>query len=98
MFDPKAKSTKNLIEKYKALFKFAIKEQDNTSLSHDQIKAIGKKVINENIETAMNNQKVTPIDRAKIIKSFEELIRKECPDMLFNTTLEFNDDGFSEKE
>ena len=98
MFDPKAKSTKNLIEKYKALFDFAIEQQDNTSLSLDQIKAIGKRVFNECIETAMKNQKVPPEDRDKILQSFEELIQKECPNMLFDTTLEFSDDGFSAKK
>jgi len=98
MFDPEAKSTKNLIEKYKALFDFAIEQQDNTSLSLDQIKAIGKRVLNECIETAMNNQQAPPEARDKIIQSFEELIQKECPNMIFDTTLEFNDDGFSAKE
>ena len=41
MFDPKAKSTNKLIEKYKVLFDCAIQQHDNT-LSLDQIKAIGK--------------------------------------------------------
>jgi hypothetical protein len=40
MFDPTAKSTKNLIEKYKTLFEFAIKQQDNSSLSMDQKKRL----------------------------------------------------------
>ena len=98
MFDPAAKSTKNLIEKYKALFKFAIKQQDNSSLSTDQIKAIGKRVLNECIETAMDKQNVPEADREKIVLQFEELIRRECSDMLFDSPLEFNVNGFLKKE
>ena len=98
MFDPKAKSTKNLIEKYKALYEFAIKQQENSSLSTDQIKAIGTRVLNECIETAMNRQNVAEDDREKIIEQFKKLIRQECPDMLFDTPFKFDENGFSVKE
>jgi len=47
MFDPTAKSTKNLIEKYKALYELAIKQQGDARLTLDQVKAIGKRVLND---------------------------------------------------
>ena len=46
MFDPTAKSTKNLIKEYKTLYELAIKQQD-TRLTLDQMKAIGKRVLND---------------------------------------------------
>jgi hypothetical protein len=95
MFDPKAESIKKLIEKYKALFEFAIKQQEGTSLSTDQIKAIGKRVLNETLETAMDNLNVPIEERNNIKEQFEELIRNECPDMTFDTPINFDDSGFS---
>ena len=98
MFDPSAKSTKNLIEKYKALYELAIKQQDNTDLTLDQVKAIGKRVLNECMENVMNELKVPHKDRASIIEQFEKLIRQECPDITFDTPLKFDKNGFSEKK
>lgn len=98
MFDPKSESTRNLIEKYKALFEFSIKQQENTPLSIEQIKAIGKRVLNECIETAMNNQSVPIEEREKILNQFKELIRQQCPDMIFDSPLKFDDDGFELKK
>ena len=97
MFNPTAKSTKKLIEEYKALYELAIKQQDNTDLTLDQVKAIGKRVLNECMETVMNELKLPHKDRASIIEQFEELIQRECPDTTFDTPLEFDKNGFSEK-
>ena len=98
MFDPNDKSTKNLIEKYKALFDLAIKEQKGSSLSTDQIRAVGKRVLDELVEKAMDNQGIPKEERKEIVLEFEELIRKECPDRLFDSPLFFDDDGFHEKK
>ena len=97
MFNPAAKSTKKLIEKYKALYELAIQKQDDTDLTLDQVKAIGKRVLNECMETVMNELKVPHEDRNSIIEQFEELIRQECPDITFDTPLKFDENGFSEK-
>ena len=98
MFDPSAQSTKNLIEKYKALYELAIKQQDNTDLTLDQVKAIGKRVLNECMETVMNELRLPHGDRDSIIEQFEELIRQECPDITFDTPLKFDKNGFSENK
>jgi len=98
MFDPTAKSTKNLIEEYKTLYELAIKQQDDTRLTLDQVKAIGKRVLNDCMETVMNELNVPNEDRGAIIEQFEELIRQECPGITFDTPLKFDEDGFSEKE
>ena len=98
MFDPTAKSTKNLIEEYKALYELAIKQQDDTRLTLDEVKAIGKRVLNDCMETVMNELNVPNEDRGAIIEQFEELIRQECPDITFDTPLKFDENGFSEKE
>jgi hypothetical protein len=98
MFDPTAKSTKKLIEKYKALYELAIKQQDGTRLTLDQVKAIGKRVLIDCMETVMNELKVPHEDRDAIIEQFEELIRQECPDITFDTPLKFDGNGFLEKE
>jgi hypothetical protein len=44
----------------------------------------------------MNNQNVPEKDRDNIVGQFEELIREECPDMLIDIQLEFDENGFSE--
>jgi hypothetical protein len=97
MFDPTDKSIQKLIEKYKALFHLAMKEHGNTSLSTDELKAVGKRVLDESIETAFQYQNIPKEDRPEIMKQFEELIRKECPDMTFDTPLSFDEKGFSKK-
>lgn len=76
----------------------AIKQQTDSSLSIDQIKAVGKRVMNELIEKAMDNQNIPKDDRREITVEFEKLIRTECPDMLFDSTLVFNENGFHEKK
>ena len=98
MFDPTDKKTKNLIKKYRAFYEMAMKKHEETSLSFDEIKAVGKRVLNDILETAFKNQNVQNEDRAEFIKQFEELIRQECPDITFDTPLKFDEDGFSEKE
>jgi F0F1-type ATP synthase delta subunit len=98
MFDPTANSTKKLIEKYKALYELAIKQQAHTDLTLDQVKAIGKRVLNECMKTVMNELKIPQEDRASIIEQFEELIRQECPDITFDTPLKFDKNGFSENK
>jgi hypothetical protein len=97
MFDPNSKSTKNLIEKYKALFELAIQQQKDSSLSTDQIKAIGNRVLNEIIEKATDNQNIPRSEHQTTVKQFQELIRAECPDMSFDSPLVFDDDGFHKK-
>ena len=98
MFDPKDKTTKNLIEKYKALYELAIKQQDEACLSSDQVKAIRKRVLYECIEIAMNNQNVPQKDRKEIIEQFDRLIQQECPNMLFETPLKFTENGIFKKD
>ncbi len=98
MFDPTAESTKNLIEEYKTLYELAIKQQDDTRLTLDQVKAIGKRVLTDCMETVMNELNVPNEDRGAIIGQFEELIRQECPGITFDTPLKFDENGFSEKE
>jgi|PlaIllAssembly_1097288.scaffolds.fasta_scaffold404633_1 hypothetical protein len=98
MFDPTDKKKKNLVEKYKAFYMKAMKECKQTSFSIDEAKAIGKRVLNEILETAFKNQNISNDDRTEFIKQLEELLRQQCPDMLFDTPFEFTDKGFLDKK
>ena len=97
ILDPTEKKTIILIEKYKAFYKRAMKEHEETSLSIDEVKAIGKRVINEVLETAFINLDIPNEARVDFIKEFEQLLHKECPDMLFETSLKFDEQGFSQE-
>jgi ssDNA-specific exonuclease RecJ len=87
-----------LIQAYKALFEKTMKEYENTSLSTDQLQAVGKRILDESIETAFNNQNIPEQDRPAILKQFENLLRKECPEMIFDTPLTFDENGFSKRQ
>ncbi|MGD9104668.1 MAG: hypothetical protein PVF64_14120 [Desulfobacterales bacterium] len=73
-------------------------EYENTSLSTDQLKAVGKRVLDESIETAFINQNIPEKDRPAILEQFGNLLRKECPEMIFDTPLTFDEKGFSKKK
>ena len=92
---PEAKE--KLVEAYRAFYKMAI-QQRSDRLTVDQIKAIGQKVMDDLFSKAFTNLDIPENERAERKKEIEELIKKECPDLLSGTPLEFTGKDFRENE
>ena len=92
---PEAKE--KLVKAYRAFYKMAI-QQRSDRLTLDQVKAIGQKVMDELFEKAFTKLSVREDERAERKKEMEDLIRKECSDLLSDTAVEFTGEAFEEKD
>jgi len=83
------KEKRLLIKAYKAFCKRAIKEKENSTLTTEEINAIGQKVLDELLEKAFVSQNIPH-------NEWQDL-KKECPDMLFDSTHQFTEKGFKKR-
>jgi len=87
-----------LIKAYKAFYNTAIKEKENSTLTTEEMNAIGQKVFDELLEKAFLSQDIPDNEQQDFEKEIRDIIKQECPDMLFDSTLEFTEKGFKKKK
>ena len=99
IINPKDKIVKNLIKKYKAFYKSYMRNTKDLKLSRDQLNAVGETALDEIIETSFDNNEIPIEYRKEVKKQLKELLRKECPDITFDSSFKFDEfEGFSKKE
>jgi hypothetical protein len=97
MLNPSRKVKKKLIKAYKAFYDKAMLVT-GVNLTLEEKRAVGQKVLDDIYEKAFNNLNTPENEREALKKELEEIIRKEYPDLLSDTSLEFTERGFRRKK
>jgi len=75
----------------------AISEVYQQKLTRDQALAIGQRVIDDFLDKAFAKHRFSEPEKIQYRKKIEILIKKECPENLFDSNLIMTNNGFQKK-